>query len=86
MLFRRTQYAWDPVMLASLYYDMHDFFYCDGRVINTGVTLLHIWAWEHIAVLRPIVQMVDVELDDLVVWRYRGTITLQHIGKVGIPY
>lgn len=51
-------------MLASLYHDMHDFVYYDSRAIGIGVTLLHIWAWDHIIVLRPIIQMDDVEPDD----------------------
>lgn len=86
MLYKRTLFAWGSVMLASLYHYMHDFIYCDNRTIGIGVTLVHIWAWEHIAMLQSIMQMVYVELDDLVVWRYRGNITLQHAGQLRLPY
>lgn len=67
-------------MLASLYHNLHDFSYCDSRAIGARVTLLHIWAWGHIVVLRPRVSVVDIEPNDLAVQMYRGSLTFMHIG------
>lgn len=33
-----------------------------------GVTLLHIWAWEHIVVLKPVVVLVDVDPNEPMVF------------------
>ncbi|XP_059070759.1 protein MAIN-LIKE 2-like [Cryptomeria japonica] len=49
-----VQYAWGAAMLAQLYHDMHLVVYREYASLSVGVTLLHIWAWEHIAVTRPL--------------------------------
>lgn len=54
MLHDGQQYAWGLAMLAQLYHDMHLVVYRDYASLSTGVTLLHIWVWEHIAVTRPL--------------------------------
>lgn len=41
-------------MLSEFYHDMHLVVYRDYANLSAGVTLLHIWAWEHIAVTRPL--------------------------------
>lgn len=53
-----TIYDWGPFVLAYLYHDMHQVIYSKDRNIGEGVTLLHMWAYEHIVILRP--QISDV--------------------------
>ncbi|XP_059066361.1 protein MAIN-LIKE 1-like [Cryptomeria japonica] len=50
MLHDGQQYAWGVTMLAQLYHDMHLVVYREYASLSAGVTLLHIWVWEHIAV------------------------------------
>lgn len=54
MLHDGQQYAWGSVMLVQLYHDMHLVVYKEYVSLSAGVTLLHIWAWEHIAVTQPL--------------------------------
>lgn len=79
-------YTWGPILLASLYHDMHQVVYCEGRSIEAGVTLLHIWEYENIVVLRPLVVLVDIHEDEPIVFRYRVLTTLQHTRPIGLPY
>lgn len=74
------------MMLASFYHDFLDLFYCYGRALGVDVSVLQIWAWEHIFVLQSIVHMVDMELDDPIIWRCQGENTLKNIGHIGLPY
>ena len=48
MLEDGTRYAWGVCLLAHLYHNLHDVAYREGSSLSTGVTLLHVWAWEHI--------------------------------------
>lgn len=54
--------------MASLYRYLHEFAYTDDRAIGVRVTLLHIWAWQHITVFCLRGVLVDMDPDDLVVW------------------
>ncbi|XP_057820172.2 protein MAIN-LIKE 1-like [Cryptomeria japonica] len=54
MIHDGVQYAWGSVMLSQLYHNMHLVTYREYVGLSVGVTLLHIWAWEHIAVTRPL--------------------------------
>lgn len=54
MLHDGQQYVWGTTMLAQLYHDMHLVVYREYASLSAGVTLLHIWAWEHIAVTQPV--------------------------------
>lgn len=45
-------YAWGAAMLGQLYHDMHLVLYREYQSLSLRVTLLHIWAWEHIAITR----------------------------------
>ncbi|XP_059065331.1 protein MAIN-LIKE 2-like [Cryptomeria japonica] len=49
-----VQYAWGFAMLTQLYHDMHLVTYKEYVSLSAGVTLLHIWAWEHIVVTPPV--------------------------------
>lgn len=40
-------------MLAHLYHDLHQVVYRGSSSLSCGVTVLQIWAWEHLAVTRP---------------------------------
>ena len=45
-----THYAWGVCVLAHLYHDLHDAVYREGASLSAGVTLLHVWAWEHMSI------------------------------------
>lgn len=79
-------YAWGLVILTSLHHEMHQVVYYQGRSISSGVTLLHIWAYEHIAILRPLVILADIHEDEPIVFRYRVPMALHHTGLIGLPY
>lgn len=64
-----TRYAWGPCLLAHLYIDMHEVSYWGGSSIFAGVTLLHVWSWEHIPVTRPN-GVLDWDPEDLYSYRY----------------
>lgn len=83
---RPVQFAWGPVLLVSLYKDLHEYVYVDGRVLRAGVTLLHVWVWEHISVLCPHVVPVPMGGEDALVACYRGGVSFTHTGEHGIPY
>ena len=70
MVMDGVMFAWGPCMLGMLYYYLP---YRGGLSISAGVTLLQIWAYEHILVFWP---MVDWELveDMPYVYNYRGVL------------
>lgn len=43
------EYTWGVVMLGQLYHDICVFLYQGYKNLGTNVTLLHIWAWDNIA-------------------------------------
>lgn len=65
---REGQSAWGTCMLAQLYRDMHVI--CYRRQLSvTNITLLQVWAWEHICVTRPIIARVGEHDDrDPIAW------------------
>lgn len=83
---RPVRFTWGPVLLASLYMDLHEYVYVDGRALGAEVTLLHVWAWKHISMLRPCVVLVPMGAEDALVARYRGGVSFTQTGKHGIPY
>jgi hypothetical protein len=54
MVRRSRIYAWGSCLLAHLYRELHLFVYRGSSSLAADVTLLQIWAWEHIAVARPL--------------------------------
>lgn len=83
---RAIRFAWGSMLLASLYKDLHEYVYMDGRALGPSVTLLHIWAWEHIVVLWLQIVSVLMGVDHPLMWRYKGGESFTHIGEHGIPY
>ncbi|XP_059070641.1 protein MAINTENANCE OF MERISTEMS-like [Cryptomeria japonica] len=49
-----TRYAWGPCVLAHLYYELHQFVYHGSVGLGCRVTLLQVWAYEHLPITRPI--------------------------------
>jgi len=47
-----TRYAWAEYVLGQLYHYLHDCAYMFGASMSVGVTVLHVWAYEHILVMR----------------------------------
>lgn len=54
MIVQGTWYSWGSYMLAHLYHDLHRVVYLGATNLSTRVTLLQIWAWEHMAVTCPL--------------------------------
>lgn len=54
MITKGTWYAWGSCMLAHLYRELHQVVYQRATSLSVGITLLQVWAWEHIAVTRPL--------------------------------
>jgi hypothetical protein len=48
--------AWGSAILVDMYRELHEVVYREGCTWGCGATLAHIWAWEHIAVVRPVPQ------------------------------
>ena len=78
-----VMFAWGTSMLGMLYYYLHHVAYRGGLSISARVTLLQIWAYEHIAMFWP---MVDRELveDMSYVYSYRGVLAQRPLGYA--PY
>lgn len=83
---RPTRFSWGLVLLASMYKDLHEYIYLDDKALRASVKLLHVWAWEHIAVLRPQVVVVLMGPDDPLVWHYRGGVSFTHTCEHEIPF
>lgn len=49
-----TRFAWGQCLLAHLYYELHQFVYHGSIGLGCRVTLLRVWAYEHLSVTRPI--------------------------------
>lgn len=45
--------AWGTLALVELYKDLHNIVYRLGQSFGF-VTLLQVWAWEHITVMQPV--------------------------------
>lgn len=54
MVTRGCRFAWGSAMLAHLYRDLHQVVYLVYSSLSIGVTLLQVWAWEHIPIARPL--------------------------------
>ena len=65
-------FSWGPCMLEMLYYYLHQVAYRGGLSFNIGGTLLQIWAYEHIVVLKPLIERELVE-EIPYSYSYRGT-------------
>lgn len=66
-----TQFAWGPCVLSHLYQDLHEVAYRGVGSLGVGITLLHIWAWEHLPVTRP-VSLRFQAVDQPYVYMYGG--------------
>lgn len=56
MAIEGTVYAWGPCVLAMLYFQLHQIVYQRVQTLSCGVTLLQVWAFEHIAICQPIAE------------------------------
>lgn len=55
MVTQGRKFAWGSCMLAHLYRELHQVVYLGYTILSVGVTLLQVWAWEHIPIARPLV-------------------------------
>lgn len=67
--------------VCALPQDLHEAVYRESRLLGVGITLLHIWAWEHFLVTR-LVCMMFREIDQPYVFMYGGLMTQPHLGKL----
>lgn len=68
-------------MLVHLYRDLHDVVYHEISSLGVGITLLHIWAWEHLLISRPMCLRFRA-IDQLYVYMYGGMMTQPRLGKL----
>lgn len=68
-------------MLAHLYHDLHQVFYLGAMSVSAGVTLLQIWAWEHIVVTHPMEDR-DHPVGMPYVFGYTGLVVQHKLGKL----
>lgn len=54
LMTQSTGFAWVPYVFAHLYYELHQFVYLNRCSLECGLILLQVWAYEHIAVTRPV--------------------------------
>lgn len=54
MMQHQTRFAWGVCILAHLYHDLHQVVYDGAASLSSGVTLLQVWCWDHIAISRPV--------------------------------
>ena len=80
LIARPRRMAWGPAILAEMYHELHEIVYHEGGSWACGAVLAQIWAWEHIAVIRPRVQ--PRERSQPYIFGYRGFIPQRHSGDV----
>lgn len=68
-------------MLAHLYHDLHQVVYLGAASLSVEVTLLQIWAWEHITVTQPIAER-DRLFGRPYVFEYLGGVFHHKLGKL----
>lgn len=81
MMVHRMRYAWGMCMLVQLYHDLHWIVYLGGSSLSAGATLLQVWAWEHIAIMR-LELVLSRPATRPYVFRYRGRPTQHMMGKL----
>lgn len=81
MVTQRHQFAWGSAILAHLYKDLHEVVYLSYESLSAGVTLLQVWAWEHIPIARPLVDR-DRPVGCMYAYGYRGTVVQHKLGKL----
>lgn len=80
MMTEGTCDAWGPCVLAHLYKDLHEAVYREARSQGVGITLLHIWAWEHLPITWPVCLRFRA-IDQPYVYMYGGLMSQPHLGK-----
>lgn len=69
-----TRYAWGACVLAHLYMDLHEVVYHGITLLGVGITLLHIWAWENLPIMRPMCMRFRA-IDQPYIYMYGGMMT-----------
>ncbi|XP_059063972.1 serine/threonine-protein phosphatase 7 long form homolog isoform X1 [Cryptomeria japonica] len=81
MVTQGRQFAWGSCMLAHLYKDLHQVVYLGYNILLAGVTLLQVWAWEHIPVVRPLADK-DRPVGRAYAYGYTGIVVQCKLGKL----
>lgn len=81
MMTKGTHYAWGSYVLAHLYKEIHEAVYREMRSLAVRITLLHIWAWEHLPVTWPVCLRFRA-IDQSYVYKYGGMVSQPHLGKL----
>ncbi|XP_059068590.1 serine/threonine-protein phosphatase 7 long form homolog [Cryptomeria japonica] len=68
MIIDKQVFAWGPCLLATLYHQMHGIAYLRQESIGCGITLIQMWAYEHITIFYP---TLDVDLEPEKPYAYR---------------
>lgn len=80
LLTRPVRLGWGSCLRAHMYHEMQEIVYREGKSMAASVLVLHIWAWEHIPICRPIVDDSQ-EVHHPIVCHYSGYVTQPHLGK-----
>lgn len=83
MTIHRCVFSWGPCLLATLYHHMHGVVYLQQKLVGCGITLLQIWAWEHIDIFCPALH-INLELEKPYAYEY--TIGVRHRASGNILY
>lgn len=81
MVTQGCRFAWGSCMLAHLYRELHQVVYLGYMSLLAGVTLLQVWAWEHISAARPLVDR-DRPVGRAYSYGYTGIVVQCKLGKL----
>lgn len=76
-----TRHVWGSCVLDHLYRDLHEVVYHEITSLGEGITLLHIWAWEHLPITRPMyMRFRAIDQPYVYVHRYDDTTPTREVG------
>lgn len=81
MVTQGRRFAWGSAMLAHLYRDLHQVVYLGYSNLSARVTLLQVWAWEHILTARPLADR-DRPVGCAYAYKYQGVVVQCKLGKL----
>lgn len=81
MVTQGHRFAWGSCMLAHLYRDLHQVVYLGYTSLSVEVTLLQVWAWEHIPVVRPLLDR-DRPVGQAYAYGYTWIVVQHKLGKL----
>lgn len=81
MVTQGRRFAWGSCMLAHFYKYLHQVVYLGYNSLLAEVTLLQVWAWEHIPIVRPLADR-DRLVGHSYAYGYTGIVVQHKLGKL----